>query len=60
LFAAGTTEALSNRSTAVQRLFDLAKAWSTPNSAGPATPPKAFKTLRKLKPAELDELVERR
>lgn len=56
----GAVEALSNPSTAVQRLLDLAKTWpDTPNSAGPTVSPKPFKTLRKLKPAEIDELVER-
>ncbi|WP_167969190.1 helix-turn-helix domain-containing protein [Lentzea indica] len=56
----GAVEALSNPSTAVQRLLDLAKTWSdTPNGAGPSPPPAPFKTLRKLKPHELDELVER-
>ncbi|MEV6717292.1 hypothetical protein AB0M48_35275 [Lentzea sp. NPDC051208] len=56
----GAVEALSNPSTAVQRLLDLAKTWTdTPNGAGLAPPPKPFKTLRKLKPAELDELVDR-
>lgn len=56
----GAVEALSNRSTAVQRLLDLAKTWSdTPNGAGPTPQSKSFKTLRKLKPAEIDELVER-
>lgn len=55
----GAVEALSNRSTAVQRLLDLAKTWSdTPNGAGPTALTKPFKTLRKLKPAEIDELVE--
>ncbi|MDX8029401.1 hypothetical protein SK803_04225 [Lentzea sp. BCCO 10_0856] len=55
----GAVEALSNHSTPVQRLLDLAKTWpDTPNGAGPAPPPKPFKTLRKLKPAEVDELVE--
>ena len=55
----GALEALSNPSTAVQRLLDLAKTWSdTPNSAGPTAPPKPFKILRKLKPYEVDELVE--
>ncbi|HEX6258867.1 MAG TPA: hypothetical protein VFZ48_05295 [Candidatus Saccharimonadales bacterium] len=55
----GAIEALSNRFTPVQRLLDLAKTWfDTPNGAGPAPPPKSFKTLRKLKPHELDELVE--
>ncbi len=58
--AVGVVEALSNHSTAVQRLLDLAKTWSdTPNGAGPPPPPKPFRTLRKLTPAELNELVER-
>lgn len=53
-------EALSNRSTPVQRLLDLAKAWSdTPNGAGPTPSLKPFRTLRKLKPHEVDELVEK-
>lgn len=56
----GAVKAFSNRSTPVQRLLDLAKTWSdTPNGAGPSPPPKPFKTLRKLKPSEVDELVEK-
>jgi uncharacterized protein (DUF433 family) len=59
MIAVGAVEALSNRSTPVQRLLDLAKTWpDTPNDAGPPAPPKAFRTLRKLKPHEVDELVD--
>lgn len=54
----GPVGALSNLSTPVRRLLDLAKTWSdTPNGAGPTAPPRAFKTLRKLKLAEISELV---
>jgi hypothetical protein len=59
-YLVGAVEALSHRSTPVQRLLDLAKTWpDEPNDAGFAPPPKPFKTLRKLKPAEIDELVKR-
>ncbi|WP_191305360.1 hypothetical protein [Lentzea cavernae] len=55
----GDVEALSHPSTPVQRLLELAKTWSdAPNGAGPTVSPRALKTLRKLKPAEIDELVE--
>jgi DNA-directed RNA polymerase specialized sigma24 family protein len=54
----GDVEALSHHSTPVQRLLDLAKTWpDTPNDAGRVPPSQPFKTLRKLKPAEIDELV---
>lgn len=55
----GDVEALSHHSTPVQRLLDLAKTWTdAPSGAGPAPPPRRIRTLRKLKPHEVDELVE--
>lgn len=57
-YLVGAVEALSNLGRDARHLLDLAKSWSdTPD--GPAPQSKPIRTLRKLKPSELDELVER-
>lgn len=55
----GAVEVLSNPSAPVQRLLDLVRGWSdTPDGVAAGVPPRArFRTLKRLRRAELDELV---